>query len=196
MSIGAIDAPAPWIDGGRSRTSILPPASAGQGHRALQRILELAHVSGPRVRHQVPQRLLEMSAPPSSRPPNLRPCARPPRDRAPRPRRTSAENAARAAECRLCARAAAACGRESPRACRTGPRGTRLDTILARSLLVAAIMRTSTLRSRVAEPLHFPALDDAQQLHLQRRVMVPTSSRNSVPRWPPRSARRAWRPRR
>ena len=47
--------------------------------------------------------------------------------------------------------------------------------------LVAAITRTSTCTSRAADALERAVLQDAQQLHLHRRVISPISSRKMVP---------------
>ena len=165
MSIGAIDAPAAWMAGGRSRTSICrrPPVSA------------TARSSAFSSSRTLPGQLCDI-----------------------RCRSASWEmlSAGRAADPAL-ARVARA-RRASPNLLQEmlheqrhvvlaiaqrrhvhGNHGEPVEQILAERalghhpcqvVLVAAMMRTSTLTTPgVAEALHLAALDDAQQLHLQRR---------------------------
>ena len=162
--------PAPcWISAGRSSTSICVRAGA-ERDRALDRVLELAHVAGPGIRHQPPHRL-------------LRDGQRRGRARSVPLARTCRESAGRAAGCPPCARAAAAAAPGSRSGGRTDPRGTaRPRPSCARSLLVAAITRTSTLI--VCES---PTRSNSRSCSTRSSficsavLIVPTSSRNSVP---------------
>ena len=143
----------------------------GQDHRALERVLQLAHVAGPVVVEQ------RVAAPPPRRfGASLRAAA------------MRSRNARRGSGCRRGARAAAAGGSRSRSAGSRGRSRNRPRLISSsRSRLVAATTRTSTGTASVAPTgITSRSCSTRRSLTCVAGDISPISSRKNVPLRPPR----------
>ena len=140
---------------GRREVAHMNRVSVAQNRSVGQRVLELPHVAGPRAARELVERSARDVSPW---------CARALGD-------AVEQSGRRAAGCRRRARAAAAASRHDVEAVvEVVAERARPRTRSARSRLVAAMMRTSTLTSRLAaEPRRTPrSCSDPQQLGLDR----------------------------